>query len=1150
MTVRDTNQALAQVTDEGLFEHLATAVLRIAEPLCAGLSHPGVNADGKTRKSPLDGIGFVRGADPPHLVTVHHTTTAEDRLEAKWLHDPASAKPRAPSGKPTAPPGDLVKTAEIVAEERVRTPALQATLILTTNGEPDEKLVRAVRAAGAAHRIEVDVWPRSRLAHVLDTNPTGQWIRRTHLGIDQEMLSEELLGQLSRTSLDVFKPHDDPRAWVPRQLERVLRSVRRPISLVVAESGLGKSVACYRVLLEHVESGGYGLVLPHELIARASTLDQAVSEALRQLHPALALGQSPLPLCSHKHPLIVVVEDINRSGHPQRLLEKIAGWGLSFGRVQAEGLKPWRLFCPVWPSSLALVNDPMRKLLDPMLIVPEPMSAAEGREAVIARTAVIGRTVSEITAEDISAALGHDPLLIALHDIERAPDPRAVLGEFIERTLQRAQAPGDAVSAEFRVALMDLAGQMLHRRRLEPSWSELGSWRLTTESLRLLRSLTQREELLRLRGVSTDLRLIFRHARVRDWLLVEAASSMDGVDTLPDDIVSEPFFAEVIGATLVRRCAAVPLLERVQRLNPLALFHALRVCPQSSALERSRIVGAIENWLAVSSNLGPAYRHLRWEALVALEATDGSEIPGLVERFPERTMWGHLARLRNGDLGGGIEACLDSGPGVSNLFRDRHIEHAKMRFGAGLFARSDQLLRREDLDGAVRSGLLRLVGHFGEPGLAPAISASWSIDTERGERLSDYLWAFARCCEPSTASVYLDPVCAAWAELSDQAGQEHKLSPRDEVADPDVRWAFERAPPLGAIDYFVTLAQQPDLHWQIVDMLHLVDDPRAITFTIAELGAMRTRAAATSGFVPLSDMIRFHWKRAQEAGRPMSQASRYQLLHIWKDQTIDLQQRIAAFDIWAATQDTTDVEILLNASENSELADRILRQRLDRADASAIPALTEKLSDRENGYRWWLAARHVWSPELTRLLDSVLAWRRDNVERRWGVAIEEDSGIAEIIVRLPVEDAERVLMKHWDHLRFSTDFVQAALYVATPELCRQVAASVAEAPEPSSLFKYLPQQWGVRTHDHPGITRETQILALEPHLHLIAVSDLKVIADACNRRGWFALRERLLDARLAKPHYIRSAENASVVFDSLAAQNRHYWVGIEIDNAV
>jgi hypothetical protein len=81
MTARDTNQALAEITDEGLFERVATAVLRIAESRCTALSHPGVNAEGKTRKSPLDGIGFVPDADPPHLIAVHHTTTPAASLK-------------------------------------------------------------------------------------------------------------------------------------------------------------------------------------------------------------------------------------------------------------------------------------------------------------------------------------------------------------------------------------------------------------------------------------------------------------------------------------------------------------------------------------------------------------------------------------------------------------------------------------------------------------------------------------------------------------------------------------------------------------------------------------------------------------------------------------------------------------------------------------------------------------------------------------------------------------------------------------------------------------------------------------------------------------------------------------------------------------
>jgi hypothetical protein len=196
-------------------------------------------------------------------------------------------------------------------------------------------------------------------------------------------------------------------------------------------------------------------------------------------------------------------------------------------------------------------------------------------------------------------------------------------------------------------------------------------------------------------------------------------------------------------------------------------------------------------------------------------------------------------------------------------------------------------------------------------------------------------------------------------------------------------------------------------------MLHGIDDPRVARFIVTELGAMRAKAVATGGFVSFSLSVSDHWRRAQEAGRPMSRATRGLLLKIWEDRATDVQQRVAAFDIWAATHEIGDVQVLRNPRGDADLADRILRQRLERADVSAIPALMEKLRDHEHGYWWWSHARHLWSVELTQALDVALTWRRDHVAQRWGEAIEEDWHTQEMITRLPVDQAERLLLKHW-----------------------------------------------------------------------------------------------------------------------------------------
>ena len=900
MSAENTAQALAVITDEGLFECLATAILREANPTYRPLAHPGVNVAGKTVKSPLDGICFVQGSDPPRMIAVQHTITGRDDLEKKWLHDPSKVKPRKGS-RPTAPAGDLIKTAELVVEERSRTPNLRVTLVLTTNEEPGEALVRAVEAAGRDRELEIDLWPRSRLCHFLDNQPTGQWIRRSFLNIEQEQLSIELLHELSKKSLEIHSPPDNPTAWVSRALDAILTtSLRYDVTFLVAGSGLGKSVACYRRIAAYVEGGGFGIVLPHEAVASAVTLEQAVTTTLRQLHPPLAaVGASALSFCSPERPLLLVVEDINRSGQTQLLVEKLAGWSRAPTKDVEGAPSRWRLLCPLWPEVLASLGDQARKRIEPLIITAGGFTESEGREAVLARARLDNRDLSSLSAEAIARSLGHDPLLIALHDQSKRPDPHQIISQFVEGSLSRAAAAAkDHPATDYRQALRALAGERLANRQIELSWREVSGWaRLQGEPLRLLGRLGHRGELIRLTGPSDDQGISFRHDRVRDWLLADAATELNRRDLLAEEVVAEPYFAEVMGTVLVWGPSKSNFLQRVAAANPLALFHALHLFGQASTPHHEAILQVINDWLDDPTTHDPSNLHLRWEALAMLAETDSPKAPAMVHKFRDRTASGQLARLRNGDLSGGIELCIDMEPGVGAPWRDIQIEHAKLRYGPHLAKRLSDFLRRTDLDSAPRIGTLRLAGHIADPSLALAIEVCWIADDERCDHLAEYLWAFGECCADDPAR-FLGPVCDAWAALSDQSDKEGWPAPREELAAHELRSAFRKWPPLAAIDYFVQRGAQDDLRWPITYMLHGMDHPKAILFVVQELAAIQRRLQGTMSFSPFVVSARNDWRRAQEDhGRPMSRASRNLLLEHWRDETNDkhLRARLSHF---------------------------------------------------------------------------------------------------------------------------------------------------------------------------------------------------------------------------------------------------------------
>ncbi len=1161
MEPKDTIRKLSEMTDEADFERLATAILREAAPEYASLLHPGVNPTGKTVKSPVDGISFILGAEPPHMVMAHHTTAARGDLQKKWLHDPATVKTRQGT-QPTQPAGDILKTAELLDEERARVPLMRSTLALTTNQEPSQELVREAHAYGAARRLQVDIWSVSRLAHFLDNDPSGQWLRHQHLGIEQQRLSRELLAKLSRDSLELQRPKSEPKIWVSRELDRVIAEAEhRDVLFVIAESGLGKSVACFKKLEQHFASGGFGLILPHQTIDSSLSVEQAIDTALRQLHPHLvqSAGLDALNLCSADRPFLAVVEDINRSGQTRFLTEKLAKWANADSETATSGNSPtassgrkkWRLLCPLWPSVVASLDDDARKGVQRLAVIGNAFTPPEGREAVQRRAKAKGLYLSDLEADGMSDALGHDPLLIALHEPGRIPRPDRVIDEFIDGSVARlAQDRGEHTPGDYRAALRALARALLTHLDLNPRWQSVPAWLAGDgDAVAALRRLVNFGEVIHLAGGPADEVLMFRHDRVRDTLFADAIAEMIRGDSVGDDALAEPYFAEIIGAALLRDAIPETIVERVRATNPLALLHALRLFREPSTAIHNAILSAIERWLADPKTHTSENTHLRREALAALSETESTKAVAIVRQFKDYTWTAWQALFRNGDLTGGLQLCLDVEPGVGAPWRDRQVEHAKARFGAGLRKALGEILRRPNLEQGARVGALRLAGFMTDPQLAEAVETSWNLDPNKDRHLADYLWAAAQSCG-NDPDRFLSPICDAWAALpSDKTGN-NAPSPRDDLAADTVRFAFRKNVPVSAVGYFTRRAAAEDLRWPITYMLHGLDHPDAVEFVVRELAEKDRTLDGTDRFSPFSATAADEWRRSEEdVGRPMSQPTRDRLLALWQNVANDKYVRKQAFRFWATVERSQDLEILRAVDPADELADSVLWQRLRRNDHTAIAGLLVKLNGDERAH-WWRLAHYTWSDELSRALERELERRATSTARDWSATYETDYPIYEVVMQLPPGQAEALLVKHWDHLHFCPLFVQTALYVATPRLLELVKQTIESCPKPPEMFNHIGIHYGIRVQGRAGVTRPAQIEALIPYLDHLNEHAVYNFWDVCNRRGWYELRRRHFDARLDKKYGRRDFDDDQImaVLDDMIKNDHVYWVDRRIED--
>lgn len=1158
-----TIRKLSEITDDAAFERLVTAILREAQSDYVTLLHPGVNSEGKTVKAPVDGIGFVVGAKPRHMIAAHHTTCKRDHLRKKWLHDPATVTPRK-SRWPTMPAGDLIKTARLVETERERDPALRATLILTTNNEPADDLIRDAQAAGQACGLDIDIWSVSRLAHALDNTPSGQWLRKQHLGIEQERVSRELLAKLSRDSLDIHRPNDDPGAWVSRGLDRAVAEAiqEQDVVFIIAESGFGKSVACYKRLDQHVAAGGFGLILPHYVLSSALTIEQALEAALLQLHPTLAAGAGldALSLCSGDYPLVLVVEDINKSGQGTFLAEKLVKWS-SVGRASGKSdntlsgrpdRELWRLLCPIWPEIIASLSDTTRKQIQSLSAVGTALTMEEGREAVQRRARLKHLFLSDLDAEDASEALGRDPLLIALHEPGDQPQAELVIEQFIDASAGRlATKRREYTASDYRTTLRSMAGAMLSQRALDPSWPTLLRWVAgDSDTTAMLRHLVHHGEIIRLSGAAAIENVAFRHDRIRDALFAEAIASMIRNGTLSDDLLAEPYFAEVIGAALLYDNIPLAVVDRIHAANPLALFHALRLFREPSSAIHHAVLTAIESWLSDPKIHASHHAHLRREALSALSRTESSKVVGLVRKFKEKIWTAWQALLRNGDVVGGLQLCLDVEPGVGAIWRDRQIEHAKMRFGSQLRTAIDQLLRKSNIDDGARIGALRLAGHLADPKLAESIEKSWNLDVEKCSHLKEYLWAAAQCCG-NDPDRFLGPVCDSWAALPSEMNDNFP-SPRDRLASHELRWAFHKDIPVSAINYFIRRAEGEDLRWPITYMLHGLDHPDAVEFVIRELAKTDQQLEGTNKFSPFSVSATDDWRRRQEEqGRPMARESRDRLLSFWQDQENDKYIRKQAFRFWAITETDGDLNILRSVDASDPLAERALWQRLKRRDRTAVPALLLKLKgDTKRRSYWWQLGHQVWCEELEKALEEELSARRDSASPAWDRTTDIDHEISQLIMALPPNHAEALLLKHWDHLQFSSLFVQVALYLATPPLLDHVEQAFKSCSNPGAMFKHIDMHFGSRMNGWKRITQRTQFEALGPYLDYLDDHTIYTVWEQCNKRGWFDLRRKLFDPRLSNKYGRACRDEDQIIssLDKLVLDNRTHWIDHQIEN--
>jgi hypothetical protein len=1086
-----TAEKLKSLTDRALFETIANAYLRQHFPLLANLIAAGINEKGETVKGKLD--SFTKSGHN-HFALVEHTTN-DSGLEAKWLYDKNNYKGKRKLSAVSN--GDLLKAIEQAEIIRSIVPEATFTIFLTTNQSVSNDLWFKVIERAKTGQVDVEILELSAIAHFLDNDPSGQYLRKQHLQIEQELLSEELFSEIQQKNLEQFRKDSfvSPVAvishWQLDEVENVIKSSPKILTLLVADSGLGKTTLCYSMLKDQMTLNERVLWVTPDAVRNASDPVHLIEETIRYYNQGIFFNHSSRSLLT-KRKILIVVDDVNKSDNPPAIINKLISWGMDTGN---EDTQHFSILCPVWPKFFYEITEAEKKEEGFNYLLLERPSTETSKHLITQGLAVtdISLTLAEI--QQLAEMNGNDPLLMGLNiQIVKkrghflSNQGNEVIGNFISDKLTEVSLSTRLPDFKQKLLLKHIGTAMITHKKVGPTYTDcLGWFDKEPGVVTLIDALGYSQELFL---IKENGKIQFRHDRIRDYIIAEGFKVL--LEKVGENIIflSEPVFAENLAMALVGSSVSENELDQIIELNPEAIFNSLKYLQGPGERDYfDKMLAVIDRWK--NSDMFPSYNKPMMDAIYwILLYTDTKEIIKITHGLPDDRFL-HLALYRNGDAIGGINFLIsfsDFEPFWGNRLRDVMVNHAKSRHLPQLKKQLLKLIEKDKgLGASAKAGIFLLAGYLKLDGIAVEMKAFWEEDMHPDVFIY-YLWAMINCANLAEEE-FLKVCFDHFQSLAERAPQEERFSKRAKNTIVNwyakCRWSLKTA----QIELLNRLYDQyPQL---ISSVFGRIDHPLAIERTVANLGS-RSRGGQDFNYFSLFSDERWSYKKNKYR---LSNESRDYLKSAWQNLTNPNGVRKLAYSYWSGNEEGRKVTELSGAIDINDniLYEESICKRVELKDKSVtneffqlvrkMPHLVGKL-------------QHIWNEDCKVFYNDFLLEQAAFLKNQ-----EFSHDFIIFLVDLPPLEAEEILKKNWNLFKGDPFAVQTALYLATPDMIRLVAESLKDHPDPKKVFQYIDLIYNFLDSGNYKISLE-QLITLEPYLPYIEDVTLRWMTEYCFKAGF------------------------------------------------
>jgi hypothetical protein len=394
------------------------------------------------------------------------------------------------------------------------------------------------------------------------------------------------------------------------------------------------------------------------------------------------------------------------------------------------------------------------------------------------------------------------------------------------------------------------------------------------------------------------------------------------------------------------------------------------------------------------------------------------------------------------------------------------------------------------MDEKLYKGTIVLAGYLGFPGLQEAIVSNWRQQSNRARHLDITIWAVRRSSGKEGKNLYLDDLMEYWAEMPDLQGEnreKYQLHTADGLSK-----LFGLQADENIVQYLIEQARRrPQLGKVVSHICGRIDIPQAIEF------AVRQAAHQEDWYI---DSSLTYWSSFNNPR--LSQASISKLHELWEFVSNQDAVRQVAFQLWLKNVDREIIEVLplIQAiTPLSPLYIRALQERALLSDETCVSALLGQLEPHPELYS---VVPPVWDEKLKQAVSKRLRSFLENIPVDFsGGVLDEHYVLAGILTEIPIADAEELLYEHWNHLRYSRLFLQAAVFVGTPKTLALVDEVLCDYPAETDPFKHLDFTFGFTIYSRGKHLTLNHLTHLEPYTERLSHDEQLSCAEYCYRQG-------------------------------------------------